>query len=65
MDYEISWLREDGTPFLFDDGTGDASDPVVRGLVDGVVALYGDSFAVRWLSGQDFRDANRTMGDPF
>lgn len=65
FDYEISWLDVDGVPYLFDDGVGDEADPVVQGLCDGTVVLYGDTFNVRWLHESEFVEANRVKGDPF
>ena len=64
VDFEVSWFDGD-TAFLFDDGTGDASDPVVGGLMAGTVDFHGGSYAVRWLSGAEFDAANRAMGEPF
>jgi len=59
--YEISWLDR-GDQYLYDDGVVDSADVIVSELLTGTVTLYGDTYEVRWLSGDELADAETVMG---
>ena len=59
--FEISWL-DNGAPYLYDDGVVESADVIVKDLLGATVTLYGDTFEIRWLTGDEFSDAKNVMG---